>query len=95
MITNFLIGILTGLITSLSGIITTIGTCTTDVAGILGDVVTGVLGMVTFVAPICDPQILTGCVSIIFLLLIGDLLFRIGNWIFNKIPEIAGFGWGG
>lgn len=93
MITDFILGVVAGLVTSLSGVITGIGDGVTEVAGILGNIVTGVLGMVEFVSPICDPQVLTGCVSIIFLLLLGDLLFRIGNWIFNKIPEIAGFGW--
>ena len=86
---------LAGIITSLSGVISVVGSGVEAAAGLVSDLTSGVLGMLVFVSPVIDPYVLLTCLSVILVLLVGSLLFRIGNWLFNKIPEIAGFGWGG
>lgn len=95
MLSNWFLSFFSGLITSLSGVISALSTVFTTVAAAESAIASGVMGYLSFLSPVIDPGILFWCVTTLFTLLIAAFLFRVANWLFNKIPLIAGFGFGG
>lgn len=95
MISNFILSLLTGLITSLSSVISSLGSALTSVGSYVSDLISGVFGYLVFVSPIMDPSVLFWSVATLLTLSIAALVWRIANWVFNKIPLIAGFGFAG
>lgn len=93
MITNFILTVLAGFVESLSSVITGLGSIIATVNTYLGDLTNYVFSYLQFAGIIVDPGLLFWCITVLITLLLAAVLFRVGNWLFNKIPLIAGFGW--
>jgi hypothetical protein len=93
LITNAILVLVTGIATSLASVITALGSVISTVDTYLADLQSYVFGYLVFIQPICDPALLFWCVTVLVTLILAAMLFRVANWLFNKIPLIAGFGW--
>ena len=95
MLSNWFMSFLGGLITSLSGVISAVSTVLSGLSSATSGLAGGLMGYLAFLTPVVDPGLLFFAVTTLLTLLIAAFLFRIANWLFNKIPIIAGFGFGG
>jgi hypothetical protein len=94
-LSNWFISLLDTLLSVFSGLLTPAATVTSTMASAVSTVGTTMLGWLALFSPIVNVSLLFTCVEVVVTLMFCSVAFRIANWLFNKIPEIAGFGWGG
>lgn len=93
MITAWFLSVLGALVSGVSSVLPSVDF--SGVEGAISNIGAAIGGYLNFLNVVLDVPIVLDCIGVMVAVEVAVLAFRMANYVFNKIPLIAGFGWGG